>query len=367
ILIAPKKKDLHRTLKERHMIMIVLAGTIGTGLFLASGQALASAELAGSLVSYVTVSIIVYLVMTSLAELSTQYPINGLFNTFGSRFVDEACGFASGYNYYLACVTAMAGELVAAGIIVEFWLPNVTSMIWSLLGMIIMFILNAFMVRSYGEAEYWFAIIKVLTVVIFIIVGLLVDIGVLGHIRIGFRNWKIDGAPFHNGTGGIISTSIISAFSFGVKTIGITVSECENPRRDVPRAINGTIWRIILFFIGSILIMGLVIPYDDSRLPHKGVDNVTMSSFTLVFVRSGLEPAVYIMNIVILTTILSAGNSGFCICSRILYALAAEKKAPNIFTYVTRTGIPIWSLIFTTLLSTILFGLSFIGNKMIYR
>ncbi|CAF4489856.1 unnamed protein product [Rotaria sp. Silwood2] len=365
---SPNKTDLHRNLKNRHMIMIALGGTIGTGLFLASGQVLASSGPGGSLVSYVAVSIMIYFVMTSLAELATQYPISGSFSTYGSRFVDEAFGFALGYNYYFAAVTAIASELVAAGIIVQLWLPHFPTIIWSLLGMIIIFVLNAFTVKSYGEAEYWFAMIKVLTVIIFIIVGLLVDIGVLGDVKIGFHNWKIDGAPFYRGIGGIVTSSIASAFAFGgTETVGITAGESENPRRDVPRAMNGTIWRIILFFVGSILIMGLVIPYNDPSLDHNDVKNVAVSPFTLVFVRSGLKPAVHIMNAIILTTILSAGNSALYVCTRILYSLAKEGKAPKQFTYVTRHGIPIWCLILTAFLSTILFGLSFIGNQIIYR
>ncbi|CAF1341163.1 unnamed protein product [Rotaria sordida] len=346
ILLSPNKTNLHRNLKERHMIMIALGGTIGTGLFLASGQVLASSGPGGSLISYSIVSIMVYFVMTTLAELSTQYPISGSFSTYGSRFVDEAFGFALGYNYYLAGVTVIASKLIAAGIIVQFWLPHFPTIIWSLLGMIIMFILNAFTVK----------------------IGLLVDIGVLGHVKIGFHNWKIDGAPFYKGISGIVTSSIASSFAFGgTETIGVTAGESANPRRDVPRAMHGTIWRIILFFVGSIFIMGLVIPYNDPSLVHNEIKSVDVSPFTLVFIKSGLKPTVHIMNAVILTTILSAGNSALYVGTRILYALANEGKAPKQFTYVTRHGIPIWCLIFTTFISTILFGLSFIGNKIIYR
>ncbi|CAF4790091.1 unnamed protein product [Rotaria socialis] len=382
-ILLSSTKDLHRNLKERHMIMIALGGTIGTGLFLASGQALAGSGPGGSLVSYLLVSIMVYFVMTSLenligntikiAELSTQYPISGSFNTYGSRFVDEAFGFALAYNYYFSWVTTIAGELVAAGIIVQFWLPHVPSVIWSLIGMIIMFVLNAFTVKGYGEAEYWFAMIKVLTVVIFIIVGVLVDSifdsGVLGHDKIGVSNWKIDGAPFYKGFSGVVTTSIVSGFAFqGTEAVGIAAGESENPRRDVPRAMNGTIWRIVLFFVGSIFVMGLVIPYNDPNLAHNDdVKNVAISPFTLVFIKSGIKPAIHIMNAVILTTILSAGNSGLYVCTRVLYSLANEGKAPKIFSHLTRTGIPIWCLVFTTIISTVLFAFSFIGNKIIYQ
>ena len=304
-----------------------------------------------------------------LAELSTEFPISGSFNTYGSRFVDPAFGVALGYNYYFSWVTTIAGELVAAGIIVQFWLPHVPTVIWSLIGMTIMFVLNAFTVKGYGEAEYWFAMIKVLTVVIFIIVGFLVDLGVLGGKKIGVDNWKVEGGPFYQGFSGVVTTSIVSGFAFqGTEAVGIAAGESANPKRDVPRAMNGTIWRIVLFFVGSIVIMGLVIPYDDPNLGQvSDVKNISVSPFTLVFVASGLKPAVHIMNAVILTTILSAGNSGLYVCTRVLWTLAKEGKAPRIFAHLTKNGIPIWCLVFTTVVSTFLFALSFIGNQVIYQ
>ncbi|CAF0798286.1 unnamed protein product [Adineta steineri] len=370
MLIPSDSKDLHRNLKERHMIMIALGGTIGTGLFLASGQALVSAGPAGALVSYLVISVMVYFVMTSLAELATQYPISGSFNTFGSRFVDEAFGFALAYNYYFSWVTTIAGELVAAGLIIQYWLPNFPSIIWSILGMLVMFLLNAFTVKGYGEAEYWFAMIKVVTVLFFLLIGVLVDAGAMGKPRktIGFENWRKGEAPFVGGVAGIITTSIISGFAFqGTEAVGIAAGESENPKRDVPRAMNGTIWRIIIFFVGAIFVMGLVLPYDDPQLKQiDGVNTIAVSPFTLVFDRSGIPGANHIMNAVILTTILSAGNSGLYLCTRIFWTLSMEGKAPRIFRRITKGGIPIYCLILTTVLASSLFGLSFVGNSTIY-
>ncbi|CAF3556784.1 unnamed protein product [Rotaria sp. Silwood1] len=152
------------------------------------------------------------------------------------------------------------------------------------------------------------------------------------------------------------------------EAVGMAAGESVNPRRNVPRVMNGTIWRIVLFFVGSIIIMSLVIPYNDPSLAHDDdVKNVAISPFTLIFVKSDLKPTVHIMNAVILTTILSAGNSGLYVCTRVLYALANEGQTPKKFAYLTRTGIPIWCLVFTTFVSTILFGLSFVGNKIIYQ
>ncbi|CAF1564221.1 unnamed protein product [Rotaria magnacalcarata] len=370
ILPAPHVEgQLHRNLKERHMTMIALGGTIGTGLFLASGQALASSGPAGVLVSYVIVSIMVYFVMTSLGELATHLPISGSFNTYGSRFVDEAFGFALSYNYYFSWVVTIAGELVAAGILVQFWLPHVPSVLWSFAGMAIMVALNAFSVKGYGEAEYWFALTKVLAVVVFIVIGIVVACGGMGHHTYGFENWKIPGAPFFNGAAGVVTTFIISGFSFqGTEAVGIAAGESANPRRDVPRAMNQVIWRIILFFIGTIIVMGLIIRYDDPRLSNiHGVQSVAVSPFTLVFLSAGWTPAVHIMNAVILTTVLSAGNSGLYLCTRILWTLAMEGKAPQLFCRLTKGGIPIWCLALTTVLATIFFGLSFIGNQIVYQ
>ena len=240
VIPIAKSGELHRNLKERHMIMIALGGTIGTGLFLASGQALNSAGPGGALVSYLAISVMVYFVMTSLgklsifsrleigmtrsfvlAELATQFPISGSFNTFGSRFVDEAFGFALAYNYYFSWVTTVAAELVAAGIIVQLWLPHFPTVVWSALGMAVMFLLNAFTVKGYGEAEYWFAMTKVVTVLIFLLVGLLVDVGAIGKEKYarGFENWKRGDAPFVGGVAGVITTSIISGFAFQVSIL----------------------------------------------------------------------------------------------------------------------------------------------------
>lgn len=149
--------------------------------------------------------------------------------------------------------------------------------------------------------------------------------------------------------------------------MGIAAGESENPKRDVPRAMNGTIWRIVLFFVGAVFIMGLVIPYDSPDLAKiGGVDNLAVSPFTIVFGMSGIPGAQHVMNAVILTTILSAGNSGLYLCTRIYWTLAMEGKAPKIFRHLTKGGIPIWCLTLTTVLATALFALSFVGNQVIY-
>ncbi|OMJ09387.1 Lysine-specific permease, partial [Smittium culicis] len=187
------QNNLNRTLKSRHMSMIAVGGTIGTGLFVASGGVLSEAGPAGALVAYSLMGLIVFFVMTSLAEMSTFIPVAGSFNSFADRFVDPAFGFAVGYNYWYSWITAAATDLVAAGIIMEFWLPNVNTVVWSFALMAIIIFLNLFGAKLYGEAEFWLALIKVLAIVIFIIIGILVASGIVGGTKYGFSNWKIEG------------------------------------------------------------------------------------------------------------------------------------------------------------------------------
>ncbi|KAJ1920781.1 hypothetical protein IWQ60_006916 [Tieghemiomyces parasiticus] len=360
--------ELKRTLKERHMTMIAIGGTIGTGLFIGSGTALADAGPAGCLMAYALVGIMVFFVMSSLGELATYMPVSGSFNTYGGRFVDPAFGFALGWNYWFSWTVTVASELVATGIIIQFWLPHITGVIWSAIAMGIMFALNAISVKGYGESEYWFSLIKIVAVIVFIIIGVFTDAGVIGNHQYGFENWTREGAPFNNGVAGIIQSFIVSGFSFqGTELVGVAAGESENPRRDVPRAIRQVFWRILIFYILATFIMGLIIPFDDPLLVQAdGVGDVGISPFTLVFQKAGLRPAAHIMNAVILITVLSAGNSGLYCCARTLWTLSMEGKAPRFLRRITKGGIPIYCLMLTTLVASVFFALSFIGNQVVY-
>ncbi|KAJ1939848.1 hypothetical protein FBU59_003988 [Linderina macrospora] len=361
-------RKLKRSLKSRHMGMIAIGGTIGTGLFLGSGTTLTAAGPAGALIAYLLIGSMVYFVCTSLGEVSTFIPVSDPFNHFATRFLDPALGFAFGWNYWLSWMLTVGSELVACGIIVQYWLPNLTGVIWSLIAMIIMFGFNAISVRGYGEAEYYFALIKVLAVVIVIIVGILTITGAIGGHYYGGEMWHRPGAPFNDHIVGILKACITAAFSFqGTEIVGVTVGESANPRRDVPRAIRSVFWRILLFYILAILIVGLLIPWDNEDLVKSGgVKDVGISPFTTVFVLAGADWAAHVMNAVVLITVLSAGNSGLYACTRVLWNMAKEGKAPRIFQRVTKGGVPIWALVFTTFWSCVLFGISFIGNQDVY-
>lgn len=285
-------------------------------------------------------------------------------------FISES--IALGVNYFLNWAVTVAVEIAAAAMILQFWVsPDVMpSWVWSLLFLLFMVCVNLVSVRAYGEAEYWFSVIKVLTVIIFIIVGILVDAGVIGGDKIGFRNWTIPGAPIVDGFGGILGVFLVAGFSFqGTELIGIAAGESENPRKNVPKAIKQVFWRILLFYILSIFIIGLVIPYNDPNLLGTGsVDKsaVAVSPFTLVL-QKAFKPASHIMNAVILITVLSAGNSGMYASTRTLFMLARDGKAPAIFARVNSRGIPMESLAFTTLIAGLSFGASLLGAGEVYN
>ncbi|EPU3313270.1 amino acid permease [Listeria monocytogenes] len=354
------KKETHgeirRDLKTRHLSMIAIGGSIGTGLFLASGNAIHTAGPGGALVAYIAIGIMVYFLMTSLGEMATYMPVSGSFSTYASRFVDPAFGFALGWNYWFNWAITLAVDISTAAIIVQFWLPNTPAWLWSAIFLILIFGLNALSVKAYGESEYWFSIIKVATVIIFLIVGLLTIVGILGGEVIGFSNFTAGDAPFKGGFFAILGTFLIAGFSFqGTEMVGIAAGESATPETSVPKAIKQVFWRILLFYIFAIFIIGMIIPYTNPNLLSAEATDVAISPFTLVFEKAGLAFAASVMNAVILTSVLSAGNSGLYASTRMLWAMARDKKAPKFLGKVNRRGIPMAALIVTTIVGAMTF------------
>ncbi|KAI8323543.1 lysine-specific permease [Martensiomyces pterosporus] len=347
--------------------MISIGGTIGTGLFVGSGSSLSQAGPAGALVAYMICAVMVLCVLQSLAEVATYMPVSGSFTTYGIRFLDPALGFALGWNYYYSFITVVAADLVAASILVQFWLPDITGIWASFALLIIMVLINAFGASSFGEGEFYMALVKVVAVIAFVIVGVIVAAGGIGHRTYGFDNWKIEGAPFHNGFGGLMSCFIVAGFSFqGTEMIGVTAGESKNPRRDVPRAIRSAFWRVLLFYICTIFVIGLIVPWSDPRLIDSSVDNVAQSPFVIMFQNAGINWGAHVLNAVILTSVLSAGNSGLYLTTRTLYTLSKDGMAPKIFGRTLKNGTPWTALAFNTVVSLALFAISFIGNQVIY-
>ncbi len=357
--------QLKRSLKTRHLSMISLGGTIGTGLFLASGGAIHQAGPGGALVAYAAIGIMVYFLMTSLAEMAAFMPVAGSFGVYASKFVDPSFGFAIGWNYWYNWAITIAAELAAVVLIMKFWFPTSPSIMWSALALVIMFLFNYLSVKGFGEAEFWFALIKVVTVIIFIITGLLIVLGIMGgNDPIGFSNFIVSDGPFHGGFFTILGVFMVAGFSFqGTELLGITAGESEDPEKSIPKAIKSVFWRILLFYILAILIISLIIPFTDERLLSQ---DVAISPFTLVFERAGLAFAASVMNAIILTSVLSAGNSGMYASTRMLWDLARSGKAPKFLGKLDRRGVPVNALIVTTLVGTIAFLSSLFGDGVVY-
>lgn len=364
---ASESNELHRGLKVRHVNMIAIGGAIGTGLFVAVGGSLHEAGPGGALVAYGAISLMVFFLMTSLGEMSTYMPVTGSFETYATKFVDPALGFALGWNYWYNWAITVAAELEAAAIVIKYWLPESNSLLWSCLFLAVLFMLNYFSVGAYGESEFWFAGIKVVTIIIFLVIGVLMIFGILGGSSPGFANWTKGDAPFPGGFGAIIGIFMIAGFSFqGTELIGVAAGEVEHPEKNIPKAIKTVFVRIMLFYIGAIIVIGFLLPYDDSNLLQTGIENISVSPFTLIFQRAGIAAAASVMNAVILTSILSCGNSGMYASTRMLYSMAVEGKAPKVFAKVNKRGVPINALIITTIIGMGAFLGSLVGDGTAY-
>ncbi|MFP1452339.1 amino acid permease [Escherichia coli] len=246
--------------------------------------------------------------------------------------------------------------------------PGYTGLDLSALFLGVIFLLNYISIRGFGEAEYWFSLIKVTTVIVFIIVGVLMIIGIFkGAQPAGWSNWTIGEAPFAGGFAAMIGVAMIVGFSFqGTELIGIAAGESEDPAKNIPRAVRQVFWRILLFYVFAILIISLIIPYTDPSLLRNDVKDISASPFTLVFQHAGLLSAAAVMNAVILTAVLSAGNSGMYASTRMLYTLACDGKAPRIFAKLSRGGVPRNALYATTVIAGLCFLTSMFGNQTVY-
>ncbi|WP_241156839.1 amino acid permease [Bacillus sp. FJAT-42376] len=355
----PKSKavnDLQRGLQARHLTMISIGGSIGTGLFLASGASIYSAGPGGALIAYSIIGIMVYLLMTSLGEMAAYMPVTGSFSTYASKFADPAFGFALGWNYWFSWAITLAVETSAAAILMKYWLPDSSSLMWNALFLLLIIGLNLMPVKKYGEAEYWFSMIKVAAIIVFIITGLLMITGILSGQTSGFSGFTAGDAPFHGGPLAILGILMIAGFSFqGTEIVGIVAGESDHPKKNIPIAIRQIFWRILLFYMLAIFVIAMIIPFTDERLMGGDLSNVAMSPFTLVFERAGIAFAASVMNAVILTSVLSAGNSGLYAATRMLYVMAKEQKAPAFLKKVNQNGVPIFALLLTAFVGMLAF------------
>ena len=363
-LPTTREPKLKRQLQSRQLSMIAIGGCIGTGLFLASGISIHDAGPGGVMVAFSLMGLMVYFLMTSLGEMAAFLPTSGSFYTYGARFFDPAFGFAQGVNYWYNWAITLAAEIAAAAMIMKFWFPASSGLDWSALFLGVLFVLNVLSVKGFGEAEFWMSLIKVVAVIVFVILGALIAMGVIGHHAVGFTNWRIPGAPFHGGFLAIMGVFMVAGFSFqGTELVGVAAGESKDPGRSIPKAIKKVFWRILLFYIASLFIISLLIPYTSPLLLHN---DIATSPFTLVFKHTGITFAAGMMNAIILIAVLSAGNSGMYASTRMLCHLAHRGHAPKIFGKIDRRGVPVIALIVTTAIGALAFLTSKFGGGSVY-
>ncbi|EAW14678.1 putative arginine transporter [Aspergillus clavatus NRRL 1] len=349
--------DLKRKLKSRHLQMIAIGGTIGTGLFISSGTAIAHAGPVGALIAYIFVGSIVYSVMTSLGEVATYMPIPGAFTAYATRLIDPSLGFAMGWIYWFSWAITFALELTATGLIIQFWNSDIHIAIFIGVFWVMITLFNFLPVSFYGELEFWFSSIKVLTVVGFMIFAICINAGAGDKGYIGFHYW-VDPGPFAAYDGvhpdstakfvGFWAVLIQAGFSYqGTELVGIAAGETENPRKTVPSAIRKTFFRILFFFVLTIFFIGLLVPYTNNNLLTGGND-ANSSPFVIAARLAGVKVLPDIINAVLLTVVLSAANSNVYSGSRILIGLAQEGFAPRWFKETTKKGVPYYSVAFTS-------------------
>ncbi|KAF2166032.1 hypothetical protein M409DRAFT_66925 [Zasmidium cellare ATCC 36951] len=346
--LGTNQAGVKRDLKRRHINMIALAGMIGTGLFLASGQAIATAGPVGALLGYLVMGLITWGVALMTGEISAFMPVTGGFVRHATKFVQPALGVATGFNFWYTMAITAPAELSAAATVINFWNTSINQAVWFSVFIVVIVALNFSPVRAYGESEVFFAALKILLIIGLIIAGIVVDLGGSpGQDRLGFRYWKNPG-PFNSylvpgNTGrflGFWSTLISAAYSFAnVQVIALAGAETQNPRKVIPNAVRMTFWRILVFYVLSIFVVGLLVPYND---PNLGISTGTaqQSPFVIAFQRAGIKVLPSIINAVVCTSAFSTGSSCVFLASRTLVGLAEESQAPQCLKWTNRFGVP---------------------------
>ena len=340
--------SLSRKLKSRHLQMIAIGSSIGTGLFVGSGDALRTGGPAGLIIGWVITASGVFATMQGLGELAIAFPISGGFNVYASRFIEPAVGFAIGWNYFMQFFVLLPLELVAASITIKYWNKDLNPDIFVIIFWFAVLCITLLGVKGYGEAEFIFSLIKVIAVIGFIILSIvLIAGGGPSHEFIGGRYWRSPG-PFANGFKGVCSVFVTAAFSFGgTEMIGLTAAETSEPRKSLPKAIKQVFWRITLFYLVSLTMIGTLVSYQDDSLIGASSVDATASPFVIAIVNGGIKGLPSVINAVILIAVLSVGNASVYATSRSLNSLAEQGMAPKWMGYIDRAGRPLAAILIT--------------------
>ncbi|MDV7766387.1 MULTISPECIES: amino acid permease [Peribacillus] len=336
-----EKSKLQRELSSNQITMIAMGCAIGTGLFLGSGLAISTAG-PSVLISYAIGAFIVLLLMGCLAEMTVAYPTSGSFGTIAEKYISPFAGFVVRYSYWIANVLAIGVEVSAIAVYMKYWFPDVPGSIWIFLFAALLIYVNATSVNTFGNFEYIFSMIKISAIVIFILLGAYVVIGAEPSSGIGVENYANDGGFMPFGFWGLWVAIFISLFSFlGTELIAVTAGEAKDPDIAVPKALKATVLRLTTFYVLTIGLMLLIVPWQSA-----GIDK---SPFVRVMEILNIPGASGIMNFIILTAALSAMNSQLYASTRMIFSLSEQKQAPALFQKVSRKGVPIRALLISTL------------------
>lgn len=349
-----ENQNLSRGLKNRHVQLLAIGGAIGTGLFLGSGR---SIHLAGPsiLFAYMITGIICFFIMRALGELLLSNLNYHSFVDFVYDYLGEELAFITGWTYWFCWISLAMADVTAAGLYIQYWFPNIAQWVPSLIILVVLLIMNLTAVKLFGEMEFWFALIKVIAILGLIIIGIFMiikgfstDVGVSS-----FTNLWSHGGWLPNGISGFILSFQMVVFAFtGIELVGLTAGETENPEVVIPKAINNIPIRIIIFYVGALLIIMSIYPWNSIN-PDK-------SPFVQVFATVGISAAASIVNFVVLTSAASACNSGIFSTSRMIYSLAKENNAPESMKKLTSTQVPFNATIFSAIVILISVILNYI-------
>ncbi|KAH8646293.1 amino acid permease/ SLC12A domain-containing protein [Xylariales sp. PMI_506] len=352
--------ELHRELKPRQVFMFSIACAIGTGLIVGSGTALATGGPGSLLIAYIIVGVAVFSVMTALGEMAAFLPMKKGFGGYATRMVDPAFGYATGWNYWFKYITVAPANLTASGLILQYWRPDLNVGIWVAVFAVTVASINCLKVRYVGEIEFWASSIKVLVIVVVILTCFIISVGGNPeHHVTGFWYWHTPGAfaeyLLKGAKGRFLgwwACVCQACFSYiGTEVVGMTFGETPNPRKNVPRAVRQTFWRIACFYILAVIVVGMAVPYNSTQLitANSKSTSAAASPFVLAISLAGIKVFPDIINACLLVFTLSAASSDVYCASRSLYGLSRDGQAPKIFSKTLANGNPIYAVAFTSI------------------
>lgn len=357
---------LRRRLKSRHVQFLALSGAIGTGLFVSTGQVLSVAGPLSAFLAYAITGLNLYAVINSMGEMATWLPLPGAVPVYAARFVDPALGFTLGWNYWYQFAIGVPIEISASALIIDYWPNAVPTAAWITILFVPMILINCVPVKVYGETEFVFGAIKLTTIVGLILLMLIIDLGgAPTGDRIGFRYWINPGPMLtylkEGSLGRFLAfwkVFIQATFSYGgSEMVVVAAGETENPRRNIPKAVRRVFWRIAIFYVLSVFLVGMCVSSKDSRLLNaidKDESSAAASPFVIAIENGGIKVLPAILNAVILSSAWSAGNSFFYSSTRVLYSTALDGKAPR-FLKFEKFGVPYGCVAVTTALSCLVY------------